>query len=173
MLSKTRFPVLIFATFVLSWGSGCGSNPELKTVQGLQEQVKVKDSKVTDLEKVQIKLIKIIEEKLPEQQAKEIADLRNFYEEKQKKSQSDIAEISLQLGTERTEKVALREIVDAIPKVKEANVTYIWLERFFWFITCVIFAGFTIVISSKNRERIEGKSQRIINAISSYDRRDQ
>ncbi len=161
----------IFNFFILSSMCGCGSNPELKTVQGLQEQVRVKESKVDDLEKQQQKLLEIIEQKLPERQAKDLADLRIFYEEKLKKAQSDIAEISLQLGTERTEKVALREIVDAAPKVKEAAYAHVWIERFFWLITCVILAGFSVVTASKRRSQLDDKSQKIISSISSFNQR--
>lgn len=131
-----RFDLLLLgliASFVCLGTFGCGkTNPELKTIQGLQEENKVLREQIDGL-RVQIESheSKKVESKtdfdlrIQALENEHKANLTKQSELNQKQAslfQSESATLRLELVTVQRERLALRELVDREPIIQEAKV---------------------------------------------------
>lgn len=122
------FDLLLFATvasLVCLGTFGCGkTNTELKTIQGLQEENKVHRGRIESLERERNEGGTDCNLKLQTLKDEHAANLTKQSELNQKQAsmhQSELASLRLELGTVQRERLALQELIDREPIIKEAN----------------------------------------------------
>jgi|GEM_PF-2608228 len=132
-LSLKRTPRFALLVLLLSalFAVGCSGDQQNKTIQGLQEQTKVQQEKITYLED---HIVNLNNEKqdVNQSSAGRIEQLKREFEDRLVKSEElhrskisqlegEIANLRLELGAIQREKLALQEMVDREPRVQSAN----------------------------------------------------
>ena len=133
--------------FVCLCSGGCKESEELKTIKGLQEENKVLSKKSDDLEKS--KSANQLEwegqiDRLKKSHEDSLARERELHRTQAAQFEKEIATLRLELGSSQREKIALQEIVDREPRIKDATAsrmgTDVWVLALLLGATLIVLA---------------------------------
>lgn len=156
--------VFIIVSLVLSGCPNPDQEKQYKTNEGLQERNKALSAESTEL-KDQVKTLKAeiaaTKEGLDKEHANALAQLRQLYEEKQKKLEGDKADLLMALSKETKAKLALEELDDARRLLPGAEYTRFGIERLIWILMLAAALAVLAIVAGKYH-RLRGQLHQLV-----------
>jgi cytochrome c-type biogenesis protein CcmH/NrfG len=113
--TRGHLPLDIFLLSLLC--SGCGGDPQLETIHGLQEENKVLKQQVADLQAGSNSNVTTLRKQYEDQLATKV----QLHREKVAQLEKEISDVRLDLGAIERERLTLKELLDQQPRLDDAK----------------------------------------------------
>lgn len=141
-------------------GYGCGSNPQLETLHGLQEENRILREKVSELETSKESAGREATtrvEELRKQHEDQLTSKEELHRERVAQLEKEVSDLQLKYGAVQREKLTLDEIVDKGPRLEEAKNVRAGIESLVLFVMLglvLLLLGYVLFRYRTTRDRL-------------------